>query len=75
MDKELLKQELGPEVDFDLKLVNGNLVIELKYEGMGGVATVSAGVTTDYFMDKLAALIPGTIDDAVIGLIKSSLKA
>lgn len=75
MDKEIVKQDIGPETKFDLKLVGGNLVVELKYEGAGGVASVSAGITAEYFIDKLAALIPGTLDDAVLGLVKAALKA
>lgn len=66
MDKDLLTKG-----DLKLKIEAGKLVLVLDSAGVD----VSVVVETDYFMDKLAAAIPGTIDDAVIGMIKAALKA
>lgn len=75
MEKELLEKELGPETDLQLKLVDGVLKVGVAYMGKGVGATVSVDVTAEYFLDKLAGLIPGKIDDAVIGLLKAALKS
>lgn len=74
MDQDLLSKELGKETDLELKLEGGNLVLSLKYQGNGGGATVSVSVAPDYFLDKLAALVPGKLDDKLIGFVKLALK-
>jgi hypothetical protein len=38
-------------------------------------ASLKIMLESDLFLDKLAELIPGKIDDAVISVIKMSLKA
>ena len=74
MSQELVNKELGGEGELDLSLENGKLKLSVKYAGKGGDATVSAALNPDYFLDKLAAAIPGGIDDAVINILKAALK-
>lgn len=75
MDKDLLKQELGSEGDLELKLVGGNLVLSVSHSSSGANANLNVSIKTDYFLDKLAAAIPGQIDDTIIALMKSALKS
>jgi hypothetical protein len=75
MDQDLLDKELGAETDLQLKLVDGVLKVGVVYMGKGVGATVSVDVSSDYFLDKLAALIPGKLDDSIIGILKMALKA
>lgn len=72
MEKDIA---LGPEGQLALKLEDGKLVIEVKHVHASGEVSVVAKEDAGYFMDKLAALIPGQLDDAIIALIKGALKA
>ena len=71
MEKEVVfSQEV--KVDFEFKA--GKIIIRLAYAGEGAGAAVELNASADYFLDKLAAAIPGQIDDQVIALIKLGLK-
>ena len=74
MEQDLVKTQLGKETDLEVKLDGGNLVLSLNYHGLGGGATVSVSVAPDYFLDKLAVLIPGKLDDKLIAFLKLALK-
>lgn len=56
----------------DLKI---GAVAELKLEFKAGKLVASAEVGADELLDLIAAKVPGTIDDAVLGLLKAALKA
>lgn len=73
MSSDLVAGELGPEATYDVKLVEGKLVIAAKYDGAETDAELKVAIDAGLFMDKLAALIPGTIDDAIIAVIKGAL--
>lgn len=73
MEKTIAEITKG-EVVLDVKLVTGKLVITTKYDGKGANAGVYLELEADYFLDKLAAAIPGQMDDAVIAMIKGLLK-
>ncbi len=75
MDKDLKDIKLGSAGDLDVALKDGNLVMTLSYQTGALVAGASMTVDSGVLLDKLAALIPGVVDDAVIALIKSALKA
>lgn len=66
MDQEIVKKG-----DLELEIKEGNLVLSFDSKGVKASVTVESG----YFLDKLAEKIPGQIDDAVIAVIKSALKA
>ena len=53
--------------------MDGKLVIVAKYDGVETDAELMVKVDAAAFIDKLAALIPGSIDDAVLGVIKAAL--
>lgn len=65
-----MEKELYKEGEVVVNLINEDLVIT--YAGKGGSVTVK--VEGDYFLDKLADAIPGTIDDTIINVIKAALK-
>lgn len=69
---DLIQGEAGP-VSYDLALVEGKLIVTVGSAKLEGVAVnVSVSVDATHFLDKLAALIPGKIDDAVIEAIKAA---
>ena len=61
------------EVAVDVAFKAGKVVLSSKYDGKGADVTLSLELESDYFLDKLAAAIPGQVDDAVIALIKGAL--
>lgn len=65
MDKELY--EAG---ELKLELKDGKIALVLDTKGVD----VAVSVDSDYFLDKLAEVIPGEIDDAVFGMLKAALK-
>lgn len=70
-EKKLIEFEKG-DVDFSLDFVEGKVRLKLGY----GTDAVDAGlfvdVDPDYFLDKLAAAIPGEFDDKIIALLKAA---
>ena len=70
---DLVAGPIGAEASYDVKLEGGKLVIAVKYDGAETDADLKVALDAGLFMDKLAALIPGTIDDAVIAVIKGAL--
>lgn len=73
MDQNLITKDLG-DADLELKLEKGNLKLLVKYASGGVVGGVEVAVDSGYFLDKLSALIPGQIDDAIITILKTALK-
>lgn len=71
----LVDKPIGPEAGVKLEIVAGKIVLSgnLNSAGLGGGLTMS--VDADYFLDKLAEAIPGSLDDAIIAVIKSAIKA
>lgn len=71
---ELVDVPVGSEAKLEVDLVEGKLQLSFAYEGKGVGSKLSVMLEPEYFMDKLAAAIPGKIDDAVLALIKGALK-
>lgn len=72
---ELAGGSLGPEAKWDLSLSDGKLLLKGKYAGLGGGVDLTASISADYFLDELAKMIPGQLDDAVLKLLKAALAA
>ncbi len=64
----------GKELDVKLVFADGKLSIEAVDEGKQGGGTLKLYISTDALLDKLAAAIPGTLDDMIIGVAKEALK-
>jgi hypothetical protein len=73
-EKELAGDAIGKEGMYELKIVEGNLVFVIGMDTKGVDAKFDFKIESDYFLDKLAAVIPGEIDDAVIAMLKVALK-
>jgi hypothetical protein len=67
---ELKKGEATLDVDFK----EGKLRLSVSYDGKGADAGLFVDLDPDYFLDKLKAVIPGQIDDAIIEMLKGALK-
>ncbi len=72
---ELINEKIGAEGSLGVKLSQGKLLVEAKHMHKSGSVSLVVEENADYFFDKLAAAIPGTIDDAVLALIKQAVKA
>ncbi len=70
---DLVSRPLGSEGVVGVKFENGKLVLELAHNHASG--SVKLVVTEDpaYFLDKLAAAIPGVWDDAAIAVAKQAI--
>lgn len=69
---DLAQGNLGAEVVYELDLVDGKLVLNVGYDGKQADANVIVKLEPGLFLDKLAALIPGKIDDAIIAMLKQA---
>lgn len=72
---DLAEGKIGAEGMFDLELKEGKLVLVADHKAAGSHAKLEVAVDPDYFIDKLAGVIPGTIDDAIFSVLKGALKA
>ena len=75
MEKSLVDKDLGDKGELKLDLVNGDLKFTVSYAVTGVTGGVSITVSADELLDKLKAVIPGEIDDAVIDIVKAALKS
>lgn len=71
MEKELT---VGSETKLKVEVKNDKLVLGVVYDGGGVDGMLSISVDANYFLDKLAAAIPGQLDDSVINAIKVGMK-
>lgn len=72
---ELVSEKIGSEGVLEVDVVNGQLVVSATHKHASGEVVLTAKEDVGYFLDKLAAKIPGAVDDAIIGVIKAALKA
>lgn len=73
--KELAEVALGSEGKLELDVKGGKLVMRVSYDGKQVDAAAEVAADVELFLDKLAAKIPGAVDDAIIGVMKAALKA
>lgn len=72
---ELIVKQLGPEANVKVVLEKGKISLVAGLDTKGFDANVQMSIDSDYFLDELAAKIPGGIDDAVISVLKVALKS
>jgi hypothetical protein len=72
---EIANEQLSKEANANIQLVGGNIVLAAKLDTSGLDVELKATLNGDYFIDLLAAAIPGQIDDVVLGMLKSAIKA
>lgn len=69
-----MEKPISNEVDFEIDVKEGKVVLAVKYDGKGADAKVEVALEAEYFLDKLAEALPGELDDLVIAAIKGALK-
>lgn len=72
---DIVTQPIGKEGALEIDVVGGQIVVSATHKHASGEVTLTATEDVGYFLDKLAAKIPGAVDDAIIGVIKAALKA
>lgn len=75
MEKELLAGNLGEKANYKVDFKEGKLQAEMLADFGPFHAGMKMQLEADGVLDALAKAIPGTIDDAMLGLIKAALKA
>jgi hypothetical protein len=70
---ELVKQPLGTEGHVTISIVKGKLLVAVSHKHASGEVMMSVSEDASYFFDKLSAAIPGTLDDAVLAVLKASI--
>lgn len=73
MEGELAQGNVGSVGKYDLEFKEGCLVADVKVELGVGQATMSIKLDAGHVLDALAKAIPGTWDDAIIGVAKAAL--
>lgn len=74
MEKEMVGGAIGPEAMYGLKLVDGNVVVEIKYDGKGVDGGAYVKMAPEYFVGKLKEMIPGKVDDMVFDVLIGAMK-
>lgn len=75
MEKEIVAGEMGKVAKYDVAFKEGKLVAELMHDDGMLSAGLKVAIDAEKVLDALAAAIHGTIDDALIGVVKAALKA
>lgn len=72
---DIIERPIGTEGNIKVVLEGGKIKFLAVMDTKGVDANLSASVDSDYFIDQIALAIPGTIDDAIFGVLKAALKA
>lgn len=71
---DLMKEGIGKEGEFAIEFKDGKLRLTAGIDSKGIDGGIYIDVDGEYFLDKLAEAIPGTLDDVIIATIKSAMK-
>ncbi len=73
MDKDIVAGNIGTVGKYDFKVEKGNLELEID----AGIPVGSVGIVVKLnageVLDAIAKAIPGTLDDALLGIAKAAL--
>jgi hypothetical protein len=72
---EVVNEQISKEASVKVDVKDGKIQVDAALDTSGADASVKIAVDVEYFLDILAAKIPGQIDDAVIAIFKAALKA
>ena len=72
---DLIAKDLGAEGKVKLVIEGGKLKLIAEYDSKGLDGVVTMAVDSDYFIDELAAKIPGQLDNALLAVLKTALKS
>lgn len=70
---DILDKQIGAEAHVKVAFSKGKISLVGSDEMKGVGVHLGVDVSADYFLDQLAAAIPGQIDDAIIGVLKAAL--
>ena len=71
--KDLLDGPIGSEAAYDIDFVGGNIIMELKYNGLQASAGVYAKINLINVLEIAASKSDNKIDDQVVAMIKGML--
>lgn len=72
-----MEKPIGAEGTLKIENVDGKIVVSVGYDGKGLDGSLSVAIESDYFVDLLAAAVPGDspLEALVIATLKSALKS
>jgi hypothetical protein len=74
MEADLVQGPIGAVGNYDVSFKDGKLLAQLSASPVSGVkAGVQLELDAEVVLDALAKAIPGTIDDALLGVVKAAL--
>jgi hypothetical protein len=71
----MITEQISKEAKVEITFEKGNIVLAGNLDTKGVDVGLTLTVESDYFLDKLAAAIPGQLDDKIIDMLKLGLKA
>jgi len=75
MEKDIIDGKLGAVGSYDIEFKGGKLVARVSAAAPFGLeAGILLSLDSDAVLDAIARAIPGSIDDAVVNVIKGALK-
>jgi hypothetical protein len=73
MDKDIVDGNIGTVGKYDLEFKGGKLCLKINADVGYGAVTLDLDLNAEFILDALAKAIPGTIDDAILGVMKAAL--
>lgn len=73
VEKDFAQGNIGSVGKYDVAFKSGQMVLEIDAVAGASSAGLIIKIDAAQVMDAIAKAIPGTVDDAVIGLVKAAL--
>ncbi len=70
---EIVDQKIGSEGEVKVELIDKKLKVTVTYVGTDATGEVSLAINAKAFLDKLKAVIPGSLDDYIIDAAEAAL--
>lgn len=74
MEGEIVGGSIESVGHYDVEFKGGKLMAKIDAEKSGVSGGAYVAIDADIVLDALAKAIPGTLDDAIIGIAKAALK-
>jgi hypothetical protein len=72
---EIINKQISPEASAKVEIIAGKIQLSAVVDTGGVDGMISIAVDGEYFIDELSKKIPGTLDDAILAVLKSAIKA
>ena len=63
------------DVKASVKIESGKVIVSSSLGSKGVEGSIALSFDAGYFIDELAKAIPGTVDDAILAVVKAALLA